>query len=788
MKRPLRWLLVFLIVIPLLFVGLTILAQRLINHEAIKNRIETAVSRDLGGRLAYERVGLAILPRPQVVITNPSLTVPGSVNAKSNSLKVGFEFLPLLVGKARLADVRLERPDVTLILDHQPSEKRAADPAASRRSLSSVLGWLAATMPNLTIRIDQGQVVVLRGQEPVFTLQDAAIRLAFAPIETTSQGSAPTTPAPFRIAGTARGVLTDNPAFPGPVAIRIGAFEAGPRTFTLSNGEARVLDADGTVSGRIDDYLTARPSADFTIAGTIDSKTMQWLHTKAALPEELLLRAPVSVKSAHAVWTSGRGARVTGSASVQQDVAITFNVQRDPEHFSVDELSVRDKDSQAAFAMDLRNRVLTLSFAGHLAHSTLARVFQQQRVQFGSLKGAFKSRIILDRPRDSTAEGHVEGDRLVLPVQTRVPVFIDRVAARAEKQSVSVDPLVLTVGEVQHTIRGQIAASAEQWLLDLTIDRLHLATITSLVGSGTANAETPAAEPSRDAEPRQPIRATIRVAADSFTAGEWTAAPARADIVIGPEPPHITVHEAVVCGITVAGSATIAGDATRIAITPSAKGQNLGPTLECLVGKPMRVTGTFDLSGKLDSTGTGKALLDNLNGPFAVSIKGGRFYADSTVVRILSYLNLTEMLRGAFPDPGSDGLPYKSVVVRSTTKQGHLVINEAVLTSSTAHMAAKGSLDLRAQVLDITVLVAPLTTVDAVVKRIPLLRDILAGSLVTIPVRVTGPFDDPKVDAVPPGAVAKELGGIMERTLKLPFKILEPVIPGKKTRTETDGG
>jgi uncharacterized protein YhdP len=495
----------------------------------------------------------------------------------------------------------------------------------------------------------------------------------------------------------------------------------------------------------------------------------------------------VSISSAHVVWTAGRATRVTGTALIQRDVAIGFNVQQTPDHVSVDELTVRDKDSRAAFTMDFRKRVLSFSFSGHLAHSTLARVFEQQRVEFGSLKGEFQARIVLDRPRDFTAEGQLEGDRLLLPVTTRIPVFIDRIVAQARKQTVAVDPLVLTVGEDRHTIRGQIAASPEQWLLDLDIDRLNLATIANLFGKETTDVETTAPEPSRDAKPQQPVRATIRVAAHSFTAGEWTAAPARADIAIGPEPPHITVHEAVVCGITVAGSATIAGDATRIAITSAAKGQNLEPTLTCLVGKPMRVTGTYDLSGKLDSTGTGKALVDNLGGTVSFTVKGGRFYADSAVVRILSYLNLTELLRGAFPDPGSDGLPYKSVVVRSTTKQGQLVINEAVLTSSTAHMAAKGSLDLRKQTFDITVLVAPLTAVDAVVKRIPLVREILGGSLVTIPVRVTGTFDNPQVDAVPPAAVAKELGGIMERTLKLPFKIMAPVIPGGKKSKQGEG-
>ena len=89
--------------------------------------------------------------------------------------------------------------------------------------------------------------------------------------------------------------------------------------------------------------------------------------------------------------------------------------------------------------------------------------------------------------------------------------------------------------------------------------------------------------------------------------------------------------------------------------------------------------------------------------------------------------------------------------------------------------------------MDLTVLAAPFTTVDAVVKRIPIIREILAGSILTIPVKVSGPFDNPKVDTMPPSAVAEGLGGIMTRTLKLPYKIIEPVIPDKKPSTSGKG-
>ena len=79
---------------------------------------------------------------------------------------------------------------------------------------------------------------------------------------------------------------------------------------------------------------------------------------------------------------------------------------------------------------------------------------------------------------------------------------------------------------------------------------------------------------------------------------------------------------------------------------------------------------------------------------------------------------------------------------------------------------------------NLKVLVSPLGTVDAVVRKIPILRYILAGTLVTIPVAVRGDISDPKVTPLEPAAVGEELLGIVERTLKVPARIISPILPG----------
>jgi len=106
-----------------------------------------------------------------------------------------------------------------------------------------------------------------------------------------------------------------------------------------------------------------------------------------------------------------------------------------------------------------------------------------------------------------------------------------------------------------------------------------------------------------------------------------------------------------------------------------------------------------------------------------------------------------------------------------------------MLDGPTLELVAKGEIDLINQEMNLIGLVAPLKTVDRIVKLTPVVREIFAGTLVTIPFRVHGSLKDPKVTALSPSAIGDELLGMMKRTLGLPFKVIEPFVPRKKEKS-----
>ncbi|MGQ9571168.1 MAG: hypothetical protein ACUVUQ_10100, partial [Thermodesulfovibrionales bacterium] len=147
-----------------------------------------------------------------------------------------------------------------------------------------------------------------------------------------------------------------------------------------------------------------------------------------------------------------------------------------------------------------------------------------------------------------------------------------------------------------------------------------------------------------------------------------------------------------------------------------------------------------------------------------------------TVAKIFALLNVTEIFRGNLPDVTQEGFAYKSMSFKGQVKDGKLLLKEGVIDGSSMEIVCEGNIDFIEKKADLNLLVAPLKTVDFILRKIPLVRDITGRSLISIPVKVTGDLGNPDVNYLPLSSVGSGLLGIMERTIKLPVKIIQPFI------------
>jgi hypothetical protein len=92
------------------------------------------------------------------------------------------------------------------------------------------------------------------------------------------------------------------------------------------------------------------------------------------------------------------------------------------------------------------------------------------------------------------------------------------------------------------------------------------------------------------------------------------------------------------------------------------------------------------------------------------------------------------------------------------------------------------NIDIVNKKVDLKVLVAPLKTVDFIIKNTPIVGGILGGTLVSIPVRVKGDLSNPNISYLSASTAGSRLLDIMKNALHAPVKIIEPIAPGKREK------
>jgi hypothetical protein len=121
---------------------------------------------------------------------------------------------------------------------------------------------------------------------------------------------------------------------------------------------------------------------------------------------------------------------------------------------------------------------------------------------------------------------------------------------------------------------------------------------------------------------------------------------------------------------------------------PLTKNQDFSSVVSCLSGRPVLMTRNLDFYGLVKGRGQSKDLVQSLQGPLEMEAKDGRIYQDPVAMKILAFLNLTELLAGEKDDPLKKGMDYKSLQAKGELQSGKLTIQELVLDASAMQVAS----------------------------------------------------------------------------------------------------
>jgi hypothetical protein len=349
----------------------------------------------------------------------------------------------------------------------------------------------------------------------------------------------------------------------------------------------------------------------------------------------------------------------------------------------------------------------------------------------------------------------------------------------AARNRVRMNATDLTWGENHLTLIGGMILSKNKTLLDLTLtaETIDWNQVNKIVDYAEKKRKNP------DSRLRKrDLLGTLKFQADNFTYETYSVNPLKADLSFKPDKVVITVNEAVVCSISFQGRLKVNEQTLEIFLVPTAVNQMLAPAVSCITDQERLAMGTFNLNGQLRSKSKPDEFLRSLSGEVAFSAEQGRIYRFGLLAKILSILNVTEIYRGEIPDLTGEGFAYHGMTISADLEGGKLIMQECAIDGVSMGIACEGNIDFAEKKMDLIVLVAPFKTVDRIVKFLPLIGHILGGKLISIPFRAKGDLTDPDVIPLSPTAVGSGVLGILERTLKLPITIMQPVFSLGKSK------
>ena len=352
--------------------------------------------------------------------------------------------------------------------------------------------------------------------------------------------------------------------------------------------------------------------------------------------------------------------------------------------------------------------------------------------------------------------------------QGRAPLRAEKVQGHISysKDQLQIGSLSGTLGKSILQIKGSVK-ELQHPVAELSVSSPHLepADLTPLFGAGpgggdsrfTLKAQLNAAEGRVGEIPFQRLKCTILLE----------------DKILQLQPFDFTCFEGEVSGKL---RSEFGSGAPRHALSCNIQRVSADRMLHALGVKKQEVTGLLSLQGDLSVRGESAAEYQkSAHGNVKLRIERGSIRKFSTLSKIFSILNVSQLFKLQLPDMVSGGMPFNKITGDFALSDGVASTQNLFLDSNAMNLSAVGKFDMVKNELDLNIGVQPLQTVDKVVSKIPIVGWILTGkdrSLITTYFEAKGRIEDPKVTAVPVKSLAKGVLNIFKRVFELPARLI----------------
>jgi len=580
----------------------------------------------------------------------------------------------------------------------------------------------------------------------------------------------------FASAGTLNQVEIRHADFPGRIRLAHGKFAANHGRVRFSDVSAAMSDGALIASGTFEYAKGGLSQIETSATGTVGALMTQWISHQVELPEDLGLRSPLKISAGRLAWRAGGDISFRGQVTVAGGPQLALDVVKQPHGLDLRNLTIDDGVRRARMTFQRTKDHLDLSFSGELTQQTIDKVFASFPMEGSSLRGDIEVNAALANPISVSARGQLSGNNLLVPLGTE-KALVEQFNIEASGDSVLVRSADLHWGKSRLAVSGKVtgAKDALQVDLDMVSDQLDWEEFQrSFEASRKQQQENSGSIPA--------VEGVIRLKADRFRFERFDLHQLETTAAISPSGFRAKIDRGVVCGIDTTGRLDVADKEIGLDLQLSATDAQLEPTTICLTNRENQVKGTYSLTARIAGSGDRAHLQSSLKGDFQLRARDGEFIRAPGIESTFDYLNATGDFKVAFPDLERETFPYSFVGMKGRIEGEVLIGDEVNVESPQLNLSGQGKVDLERMQIDAKALVAVLKPVDDVIARIPVIGTMLGGSLIGIPIRITGSLDRPEVTYLSPTDVGVELLNIPLRILKMPLGAVRLFTPSGDER------
>ncbi len=561
--------------------------------------------------------------------------------------------------------------------------------------------------------------------------------------------------------------------FPAPLTFKKVSFSYQNYAFSFGPSEVALLDGAFTATGE----LRLKPFAlSLNGNGSAGETFTSWVYEKAHLPRAFFPRTPLRLSNFEFVKDEGN-LRFSGKIeTVPPSWAKLVFEKKGPGWSLAATLFPRGKE---AFSLKLAKREnFSLGLHGRITAQDLGLFFAQNPFLLREAVTDFEGIFDLEEPARSLFFGTLKLSGFRVPSKG-YPFWVKTLDLQAEKRKLRLKEGVFNLDHTRLNGHGVLTFSQKYLNFEgeLFSPEIKVEEVQKIFArrKKTAKKDGPHRRGLAGFFSRVKLIAQVRITTEKATYHGFEFRPLKGVVFYHPGKLRFVVERSEICGIKLVGSVTQAQGERELKLSFSQPEGHLEETLFCLF-KTNDFEGPFELKGELITTGH-ERLFEKSHGRLFLRSEKGHIDKFGALAKLFAVLSPIDIFSGNLPDFSRKGMDYDLLELKGKFKKDYLKVEAFQLNAPGLRIFGTGKVFFLKKEVDLTLLVSPFKTFNAVVSKVPLIGWVLTGKskmLIALPVKVSGPVKDPSILPLDPVSLGSQFLGIVERTFKLPVKILTP--------------